>query len=252
MKKFWDSILGGILILYIILINLVSSARIAFSVPVALLGIILIIYHFIKVKIKKNEFLFKGFNVIKKIMYLLLICFLGLEAAIISYPKHSDKKVDYILVLGAGLTDGETPSSILQDRLEAAIKNYKENQEEYIVLSGGQGNDEELPESQAMKKYLLDKGIDSNKIIIEDKSRNTNENFKFSKQKIEEHSQKSISQVNVKIVTTDFHVLRSCILAKKNGYIHFDNYSCPTVWYLIPVTYTREAFAIIKSVLFDK
>ena len=162
------------------------------------------------------------------------------------------KKHDYILVLGAGLSNGTTPSLILQDRLDATIKYIEGNDTGYIVLSGGQGVDEDLPESHAMSKYLQDRGVSRERIIIEDESRDTNQNFKFSKKKIEEHSNKSLDEVNVKIITTDFHAFRSSILAKRNGYVNFDNYSSSTVWYFIPVTYTREAFAIVKSVLFDK
>ena len=103
-----------------------------------------------------------------------------------------------------------------------------------------------------MSKYLQDRGVNKDRIIIEDKSRDTNENLKFSKEKIEEHSHKSIDEINVNIITTDFHAFRSSILAKKNGYKNFENYSSPTLWYMVPVTYTREAFAVVKSVIFDK
>lgn len=252
MKKFWDIALGMLLIVQTIVVNLMSGVRIAFSFPIAVLGIILIIYHFIKDKIKENEFLSKGFKIIKILLCILFICFLGIEAAIVSYPKNSEEKADYFLVLGAGLTNRETPNLILQGRLDATIECIKENNAAYIVLSGGQGIDENLPESHAMSKYLQEKGIDKKKIIIEDKSRNTNQNFKYSKKKIEEHSKESLDKVSVKIITTDFHAFRSSILARKNGYVNFDNYSSPTVWYLIPITYTREAFAIVKSVLLDK
>ena len=102
-----------------------------------------------------------------------------------------------------------------------------------------------------MKKYLLDRGVDEKKVIIEDKSRNTDENFKFSKVKIEENSGRPLDKLNIEIVTSDFHALRSSILAKKNGYVNYSNYSSHTVWYLIPITYTREAFAIVKSIIFD-
>jgi uncharacterized SAM-binding protein YcdF (DUF218 family) len=155
-------------------------------------------------------------------------------------------------VLGAGLDSGKTPNLILQERLDAAIKCIGENPTQYIVLSGGQGADEDLPEAQAMSEYLQERGIDKEKIIIEDKSKDTNENLKYSKEKIEEHSHKSLNEVSIKIVTTDFHAFRSSILAKKNNYVNFDNYSNPTVWYFIPSTYTREAFAVVKSVLFDR
>lgn len=252
MKKIWDIILGITLTLYIIVINAISNVRIAFSLPIIAIGIILIIYHFIKGKIKESEILSKTYKIIKKILCIGLISFIGIEVAIISYPKYNEKKADYIIVLGAGLSNRITPSIILEDRLDAAIKYIEKNDTTYIVLSGGQGDDEDLPESNAMSKYLQDRGVNKDRIITEDKSRDTNQNLKFSKKKIEEHSHKSIDEINVNIITTDFHAFRSSILAKKNGYKNFENYSSPTLWYMIPVTYTREAFAVIKSVIFDK
>lgn len=252
LKKFWDITLGVLLILHVISINIMSGVIVAFSLPIIILGIIFILYHFVKNKIKKSQFLSKGLKILKVLLCIGIICFLGIEAVIISYPKHNEKKDDYILVLGAGLRDGTIPTATLRGRLDAAIECLKENNSSYIVLSGGQGDDEDLPESHAMSKYLQEKGVDKDRIILEDESRDTNQNFKYSKEKIKEHSHKSLDQISVKIVTTDFHAFRSSILAKKNGYINFDNYSSPTIGYLIPITYTREAFAIVKSVVFDK
>ena len=251
MKKFWDIALGIALILHIIVLNLISGARIAFSLPIIILGIILILYHFIKNKIKENEFLTKGFKVIKIFLCIGLIGFFGIETMIISYPKHNKEKADYVIVLGAGLTNRTNPSAILQGRLDASLKYIEGNDNVYIVLSGGQGVDEDLPESHAMSKYLQDRGVNKDRIIIEDESRNTSQNFKYSKVKIEEHSKKTLNDINVKIITTDSHAFRSSIIAKKTGYVNFDNYSSSTVWYLIPITYTREAFGIVKSVVFD-
>lgn len=175
-----------------------------------------------------------------------------MEALIINYPKYNRNSDDYIIVLGAGLDNGGVPNLILRERLDIAIKCMKENLAQYIVLSGGQGTDESTSEAQAMSEYLQAKGIEKNKIILEDKSRDTNENLKYSKEKIEEFSNKSISDIKVKIVTTDFHAFRSSILAKKNGYKNFDNYSSTMPWYFVPSTYARESIAVIKSILFDK
>ena len=231
---------------------IIQALWIAFGIPTIILGIIISGHYFFKKRIKENEFLFKVYKIIKIFLCIGFICFIGIEAAIISYPKHNKKQDDYIIVLGAGLDNGRTPNFILQERLDAAIECIHENPTQYIVLSGGQGADEYLPESQAMSEYLQERGIDKEKIIEEDKSKDTNENLKYSKEKIEEHSHKSLDEVSVKIVTADFHAFRSSILAKKNGYVNFDNYSSTTVWYFIPSTYTREAFAVVKSVLFDK
>lgn len=225
---------------------------IAFSIPAAILEIMVLGHFFFKNRIKESVFLLKTYKIIKISLCILCICFIGIEAAIISYPKYNEMQADYIIVLGAGLDQGKTPNLILQERLDTAIKCFDESPNQYIVLSGGQGADELVSEAQAMSEYMQKNGIDKEKIIIEDKSKNTNENIKFSKEKIEEHSHKSLNEINVKIVTNDYHALRSSILAKKNGYVNICNYSSTTVWYFIPSTYIREACGIVKSVLFDK
>lgn len=92
MKKFWDIILGITLILYIVVINVISSVRIAFSLPIVTIGIILIIYHFIKGKIKESDILAKIYKLIKIFLCIGLISFIGIEVAIISYPKYNEKK----------------------------------------------------------------------------------------------------------------------------------------------------------------
>lgn len=250
MKK--DLYFGIILIIYIAAINIVSSTKISFSYSMIAMGAILIIYHFTKEKLKNIKNFSRVTKIFKTLMCVVLVCFAILEILIITYPKYKTKNTDYILVLGAGLIDGKTPSLTLQGRLDATLKCINEyNNTGYIVLSGGKGNDEQLSEAAAMKIYLINRGVPKTRIIIEDESTSTNENFKYSKEIIEEHSGESIDKVNVKIVTTDFHAFRSSILAKKNGYINFDNYSSNTVWYLVPIMYSREAAAIIKSIVLD-
>ncbi|GEA32350.1 MULTISPECIES: YdcF family protein [Clostridium] len=231
---------------------MLSELWIAFGFPIIVLGIIILVYYFSKKRMKKNVFFYKIFRYIKISSCIIFICFIIIEALIINYPKYNRNSDDYIIVLGAGLDNGGVPNLILRERLDIAIKCTKENLAQYIVLSGGQGTDESTSEAQAMSEYLQAKGIEKNKIILEDKSRDTNENLKYSKEKIEEFSNKSISDIKVKIVTTDFHAFRSSILAKKNGYKNFDNYSSTMPWYFVPSTYARESIAVIKSILFDK
>lgn len=253
MKSYIDIILGMLLLIYIALINLMSSAKVAFAIPIVILGIMLIVYHFIKNKLRQ----FTYYESIKKVLIKLItvgcIIYAFIECSIIAYPKHSTESSEYIIVLGGALSNGKTPSIILQGRLDAAIECANEdNKNAYVVVSGGQGDDEKVSEAEAMQKYLIEHGIPNEKIILEDKSRNTNENFKYSKEKIEEHSNKTIDKVKVKIVTTDFHALRSRIIAKRQGYTQVDNYSSATKWYHIPINYAREGFAMVKTILFDR
>ena len=252
MKKFIDIILGGVLILYCIIMNSLSSTTIAFSEVLISIGIILIAYHFTKDKIKDIKHFDKVFKVIKIGIACGVVLFIIVESFIIAYPKKSEANTDYIIVLGAGLANRTQVSLTLKDRLDAAITcvNKYEN-DGYIVVSGGKGEDEDISEAEAMKGYLVKEGIPEDKILMEDKSINTLQNLKFSREIIEKHGNKDISEFKIKIVTTDFHALRSSILAKKNGYSDIEVYSSDTIVYLIPVFYLRESLAVVKSTIFD-
>lgn len=254
-KKLWI-ITGIILLLYIIAVNVKSATKIAFSTPVIILSILMILYgigrEWILSYVNGNIYLMKAAMVIKICFCVFLTGLIVLEGIIIGFPKHNTTDSDYILVLGAGLKDGYNPSATLRYRLNAAIEcldTYGNTGK--IVVSGGQGQDEMIPEADAMKKYLVDNGVNEDRILVEDKSRNTTENFEFSKEIIEEDSNKSIENSNIKIITTDFHAFRSRFLAKRHSYVNVTSYSSETVWYLIPVSYLREAFAVVKSAIFD-
>lgn len=252
MVKFIDIILGGMLILYCIIMNSLSSTTIAFSKVLILIGIILIGYHFIKDKIKEVKHFDKVFKVIKIIIACGFVLFIIVEAFIISYPKKSEANTDYIIVLGAGLTNGNQVSLTLKDRLDAVLTCINEyGNDGYIVVSGGRGEDEDISEAEAMKTYLVEQGISEDKILMEDKSVNTLENLKFSREIIEKQGNKDICELKIKIVTTDFHALRSSILAKKNGYSEVEVYTSNTISYLIPVFYLRESLAVVKNTIFD-
>ena len=253
MKRYIDLILGVILVTYSIIVNMLSFRKVAFSEFILTIGVLLIIYHFSKKYIINNNILKKIDKIIKVFICIGLVVFLVLEGLIISYPKKSVENTDYIIVLGAGLNNGHELSQTLRDRLNAALECLnKYNNDSYIVVSGGQGDDEDMSEAEAMERYLLDNGVSKDRIIKEDKSTNTSENFKFSKEKIELHSKNEIKNLSVNIVTTDFHAFRSNMLAKRNGYENIKVYSSNTVSYLIPVFYTREAAAVVKSYIFDR
>lgn len=252
MLKFIDIICGLVLIVYSLIINMLSNTRVAFSQALILIGVLLIIYHFIKERIKESIFIDKIIRFIYIFIALGLILFIVVEVFIIAYPKKSRENAEYIIVLGAGLTNGNEVSLTLKDRLDAAITCINDfGNDGYIVVSGGNGEDEDISEAEAMQSYLINKGIPQDKILLEDKSTTTAENIKFSKEVIEKHSDKSINQCKVKVVTTDFHALRSSILAKKNGYGEIEVYSSNTVGYLIPIFYIRESLAVVKNTIFD-
>ena len=103
------------------------------------------------------------------------------------YPKWNQR---YIIVLGSGLINGERVSPLLASRILKA-KEFgdqqfeKTGQRPVIIFSGGQGEDEKLPEGQAMKAYALKHGMTAYTLIAETKSCNTYENMLFSKKILE-------------------------------------------------------------------
>ena len=152
-----------------------------------------------------------------------------------------EEEADYLIVLGAGLR-GDRPSLVLMYRIEAAAEYLLANPESNVVVSGGQGANEWISEAEAMKKALVDLGVDESRIFLEDKSTSTNENLTFSKRFIPEDA-------SVVIVTNKFHVFRACHLAREIGYESVSGLGAENVWWLNPTNYLRECMAVFKDVV---
>ena len=132
----------------------------------------------------------------------------------IYYPIRTP---DYIIVLGAGLIDGDKVSPLLGGRIDRAIKVYnKKDKKPILLMSGGQGDDEKIPESIAMKRYAIEKGIPESHIITEEKSKNTYENMLFSKAIIEAR-EGTEKKLKILFSTTNYHIFRSSIYARMVG-----------------------------------
>ena len=119
---------------------------------------------------------------------------------------------DYVIIHGCGLIDGEKTSRLLEGRLDAAIKIYENCKVKPVIMpSGGQGPDEKISEAQAMKNYLLEKGVPEERIILEDKSGTTMENLKNCQALIgPDHGR-------IALVSSNYHVYRCLLYARKIG-----------------------------------
>lgn len=114
-------------------------------------------------------------------------------------------------------------------------------------MSGGQGLDEPMPEALAMKQYLVAHGMDEQRIIMEDKSESTHENFAFSKRIIDEMG----GEKRICFVTTSFHIYRARRVAATQG-IDAKGLGAPSVWYIALNEYMRECAAITYYLLSGK
>ena len=182
-----------------------------------------------------------GFSVLY--ISLVFVAFMFYSIFIQLLPRHVD--FDYIVVLGAGLVDGLTPTKILSNRLDKAIRVFNKSISScYIVVSGGQGADEKVSEAEAMHTYLIDKGIKNHQIILEDKSVNTFENMRNSFEIIKRRG----GRMRIAVVTSNFHVYRALLLCRSLN-IPAIGIGAPIAFYFWPSAMIREYVALCKHYL---
>ena len=144
-----------------------------------------------------------------------LVYFIAVEAFIVgSASGDSDADYDYIIVLGAAVR-GDTPSRALVERMEAARAYLLSHPDAVAIVSGGQGDGENLSEAEAMYKWLTAKGIDGSRLIIEDRATSTYENLKYSFEII--NSRGHEADASVAVVTSEYHIYRAKLLASSLG-----------------------------------
>ena len=107
-------------------------------------------------------------------------------------------------------TEEVTP--MLKERLDRALEIYHHSENiPKLLVSGGQGPDEPIPESIAMQRYLIKQGVPNDNILLEQQSTNTHTNFVYSKDIIHDYF---VNMPKIVCVTSQFHILRALKLAK--------------------------------------
>ena len=157
-------------------------------------------------------------------------------------PRH--RRYDYIIIHGAGL-DGEKPTPLLAGRIDRALELWKRQDcRGKFVASGGQGDDEVVTEAQAMRDYLVEHGVSQEVILMEDRSRTTWENLKYSQMLMNADAQ--YQDYTAAMVTSDFHVFRCAEYAHNLG-LKADGVGSHTGGWYWPTAFIREFAAITKA-----
>ena len=173
---------------------------------------------------------------------LLSICIIGY--AVLKTEPSYDR--DFVIILGCSISRKGKVRPLLKGRVNRAIR-FAWDQEIHTgksviyVPSGGQGKDEPMSEGSAMEMYLLSHSAEEYEVYPEKESRNTRENLQFSKRIIDER----MKDAKVAIVTTNFHVLRSGMLARRAGLMNSQVIGSGTKWYFWPNAFLREIVAIL-------
>ncbi len=94
---------------------------------------------------------------------------------------HLKKKKKRRLYRGTGVRiAGEKVTPLLAARVDRGIALLQRNPKAVLIMSGGQGPGEKIPESEAMADYAIEQGVDADRIIKEQRSVSTQENLQFS------------------------------------------------------------------------
>ena len=187
---------------------------------------------------------------------LVLALLMGIEAAVVFQGEtdNSGVPVDAVIVLGAGV-NGETPSAALWSRIRAAEDYLQKHPDVPVVLSGGRSGYtfEQREGYQAMRRELSVRWElyeDSPIWLLEERSTNTAENFRYSKELLAANGVNT-ETAGIAVVTNDFHCFRAHMIARREG-LHVVGVSAELPWWWLTANYyVREAFAVVKTALFD-
>ena len=138
-------------------------------------------------------------------------------------PQKNDQS-DAIVVLGAQVLPDGTPNVLLAWRLEKALEQYKLSPR-LIIACGAQGDNEPVPEGEAMRDWLIARGVPERDVVAETRSYNTRENIQNALALLPEGAD------SILIVTSDYHLPRALAIARDLG-VDATGVGSPTKYWL--------------------
>lgn len=190
-----------------------------------------------------------------KIFLLLLLFLLLLAVAVFiiaeikAHKGNAKGEKDYLLILGCRVRGYEAEKTLYM-RCEKAAEYLNEHKNTVAVACGGIVHDDQyISEAQAISDILVSKGVERERIILEDKSRTTVENFVNARKIIEESG--AFGKENIALLSSDFHLLRANMIAKKAGFT-CQTVSAPSPGKELVKNYIREFFCFIVFIIGGK
>lgn len=171
------------------------------------------------------------------------VLFIGVESKVVSCMfQKGEPELDYVIVLGAQVKK-DRPSLALLHRIETAADYLKANPDTIAILSGGQGDDEPRSEAECMQEELLAMGIEPERLILEDQSTDTVENFLYSLEYVDD------PDAEMGFITSNFHVFRAGGIAKQQTGQEISGIAAPSHSIMQAHYMVREFLAILKDAL---
>ena len=182
-----------------------------------------------------------------------VLAFSALLGAVLYGGRDQIKGEPEIMVILGCQVKSWGPSILLQDRLDEALDYLEEHPDMTIVVSGGQGPDEHITEAQAMYDYLVDHGVDGDRILLEEQSHNTLQNLTCTMQLLKDEGVDTTAHMVV--VSNGFHLTRVRMLWERVWGTDDNLSTLAAPASHVPSRlkmYIREPLALVKSFVFDR
>lgn len=207
------------------------------------LGSLIPVYHLLGLLKKRREALGRWLTVIFTIALTLGLTAMAVTCGIIVRSSRGTENPDsdYLVVLGAGV-NGTIPSRSLRERLDSAYEYLLSHPEAVAVVSGSQGNGEDITEGECMYRYLTEKGIDPSRVWKEEQADNTLQNLRYSLDIIE--AKTGLRPAKIAIISSEYHLHRAGMFA---GWLDVEAELVPANTGIVPLRwnyYIREIFAV--------
>ena len=154
---------------------------------------------------------------------------------------------DAVILLGCAV-EGTEPSEQLRCRLDTALEYHRQNPSAAIIVTGGQGSDENDTEAAVMARYLIAGGVPEEQILLEDRATSTKENFEYSAEILASEMPDTSSLC---FITSDFHIFRSGKLAAQAGIDGITHLHAPTPAKRVLTNLFREPIVLLKMWFID-
>lgn len=157
------------------------------------------------------------------------------------FAKAEDVPTSYtVIVLGASVRANGNLSTILKDRVESALQLYMTGKVKRFLLSGDNGT-KEYNEPEAMKEYLIDRGVPEDHIFLDYAGFDTYDSM---------YRASAVFEVKDAIVVTqNFHLPRALYIARKLGLNYIGYVGDKHIYAHEDANKKREILANVKAYL---
>lgn len=172
------------------------------------------------------------------VLLIIWVTIMSVKIGTVSYEEPPEDTT--VVVLGARVfEDGASES--LENRLIAALDYLSENEYAMCVVTGSQGSNEPATEASVQREYLLEHNVLDARIIVEDESTSTYENFLYTWELLDELGMDK----TIVISTQSFHQYRARDMAERIGFTVY-SVEAEISPFLYPADFSREVMALTK------